>query len=124
MEEVSQKFKSLLGQQINKTLKLTSIEPVSELGDGYLDVGILPNGIIKIDYRNSEGVRNFSFVNYETLKKGSQNLDFLEEFVLSVLQACEFIESNLAKKKGIIVPSCYTIHFKVLYGNRTKWIIS
>ena len=124
MEEVSQEFKSLLGQQINKALNLKAIQPVSELGNGYLDLSILPNGVITIAYRNSEGVRKFSFVNYETLKKGSKNIDFLEEFVLSVLQACEFVESNLANKKGIKVPSYYNIQFKVLHDNRTKWNIS
>ena len=124
MEEVSQEFKSLLGQQIGKTLRLTAIQPVSALGNGYLDVGILPNGVITITYKNSEGERTFSFVSYETLKQGSKNLDFLEEFVLNVLQACEFVESNLANKKGIKVPSCYNIQFKVLWGDRTKWNIS
>lgn len=124
MEEVSQEFKSLLGQQINKALNLKAIQPVSELGNGYLDLSILPNGVITIAYRNSEGVRKFSFVNYETLKKGSKNIDFLEEFVLSVLQACEFVESNLANKEGIKVPSYYNIQFKVLHDNRTKWNIS
>ena len=124
MEEVSQEFKSLLGQQINKFLNLKAIQPVSELGNGYLDLSILPNGVITIAYRNSEGVRKYSFVNYETLKKGSKNIDFLEEFVLSVLQACEFVESNLANKEGIKVPSYYNIQFKVLHDNRTKWNIS
>lgn len=124
MKEVSQEFKSLLGQQINKALNLKAIQPVSELGNGYLDLSILPNGVITIAYRNSEGVRKFSFVNYETLKKGSKNIDFLEEFVLSVLQACEFVESNLANKEGIKVPSYYNIQFKVLHDNRTKWNIS
>lgn len=124
MEEVSQEFKSLLGQQINKALNLKAIQPVSELGNGYLDLSILPNGVITITYRNSEGIRKFSFVNYETLKKGSKNIDFLEEFVLSVLQACEFVESNLANKKEIKVPSYYNIQFKVLTGNRVKWNIS
>ena len=124
MEEVSQEFKSLLGQQINKALNLKAIQPVSELGNGYLDLSILPNGVITIAYRNSEGVRKFSFVNYETLKKGSKNIDFLEEFVLSVLQACEFVEYNLANKEGIKVPSYYNIQFKVLHDNRTKWNIS
>ena len=121
MEEVSQEFKSLLGQQINKDLNLKAIQPVSELGNGYLDLSILPNGVITIAYRNSGEVRKYSFVNYETLKKGSKNIDFLEEFVLSVLQACEFVESNLANKKGISVPSYYNIQFKVLTGNRVKW---
>lgn len=121
MEEV---FKDLLSQQIGKTLRLTDIQPVSALGNGYSEVGILPNGVIKITYRNSEGVRNYSFVNYETLKKGSKNIDFLEEFVLSVLQACEFVESNLNSKSGIKVPSCYSIQFKVLHGDRIKWDIS
>lgn len=124
MEEASQEFKSLLGQQINKALNLKAIQPVSELGNGYLDLSILPNGVITITYRNSEGIRKFSFVNYETLKKGSKNIDFLEEFVLSVLQACEFVESNLANKKEIKVPSYYNIQFKVLTGNRVKWNIS
>lgn len=124
MEEVFQEFKGLLGQQINKTLNLKAIQPVSELGDGYLDLSILPNGVITITYRNSEGVRNYSFVNYETLKKGSKNIDFLEEFVLSVLQACEFVESNLNSKSGIKVPSYYNIQFKVLHDGRTKWNIS
>lgn len=124
MEEVSQEFKSLLGQQIGKTLRLTDIQPVSSLGNGYLDLGILPNGVITITYRNSDGVRNYSFVNYETLKKGSKNIDFLEEFVLSVLQACEFVESNLSSKSGIKVPSCYNIQFKVLHDDRIKWEIS
>ena len=124
MEEVSQEFKSLLGQQINKALNLKAIQPVSELGNGYLDLSILPNGVITITYRNSEGIRKFSFVNYETLKKGSKNIDFLEEFVLSVLQACDFVESNLANKKEIKVPSYYNIQFKVLTGNRVKWNIS
>ena len=124
MEEVSQEFKSLLGQQINKTLTLKAIQPVSELGNGRLDLGILPNGVITITYRNSEGVRTFSFVNYETLKKGSKNIDFLEKFVLSVLQACEFVESKLANKEGIKVPNYYNIQFKVLHDGRTKWNIS
>ena len=124
MEEVSQEFKSLLGQQINKTLTLKAIQPVSALGRGYLDLGILPNGVRTIAYRNSEGVRTFSFVNYETLKKGSKNIDFLEEFVLSVLQAYEFVESNLSSKSGIKVPSYYNIQFKVLHDGRTKWNIS
>lgn len=124
MENVSQEFKSLLGQQINKTLTLKAIKPVSALGNGYLDLGILPNGVITITYRNSKGVSKYSFVNYETLKKGSKNIDFLEEFVLSVLQACEFVESNLSSKSGIKVPSCYNIKFKVLHNNRIKWEIS
>lgn len=124
MEEVSQEFKSLLGQQINKTLTLKAIQPVSELGNGYLDLSILPNGVITITYKNSEGERTFSFVNYETLKKGSKNIDFLEDFVLSVLQACEFVEYNLNSKSGIKVPSCYSIQFTVLTGGRVKWSIS
>lgn len=124
MEDLSQEFKSLLGQQINKTLTLKAIQPISTLGDGYLDLGILPNGVITITYRNSKGVSKYSFVNYETLKKGSKNIDFLEEFVLSVLQACEFVESNLSSKSGIKVPSCYNIQFKVLHDGRTKWEIS
>lgn len=124
MEEVSQEFKSLLGQQIGKTLRLTAIQPVSALGNGYLDMGILPNGVITIAYKNSESERTLSYVNYETLKQGSKNLDFLKEFVLNVLQACEFIESNLANKKGIKVPSCYNIQFKILHDDRTKWNIS
>lgn len=124
MEEVSQEFKSLLGQQINKTLTLKAIQPVSELGKGILEVGILPNGVITLCYKNSEGAWQYSFVNYETLKKGSKNIDFLEEFVLSVLQACEFVESNLNSKSGIKVPSCYNIQFSVLTGNRVKWNIS
>ena len=124
MEGVSQEFKSLLGQQIGKTLRLTAIQPVSALGNGYLDLGILPNGVITITYRNSKGVSKYSFVNYETLKKGSKNIDFLEEFVLSVLQACEFVEANLNSKSGIKVPSCYSIQFKVLHEDRVKWDIS
>ena len=124
MEEVSQEFKSLLGQQINETLTLKAIQPVSELGKGVLEVGILPNGVITINYRNSKGSWQYSFVNYETLKRGSKNIDFLEEFVLSVLQACEFVESNLANKKGIKVPSYYNIQFKVLHDGRIKWNIS
>lgn len=124
MEEVSQEFKSLLGQQINKTLTLKAIQPVSALGKGILELGILPNGVITINYRNSKGAWQYSFVNYETLKKGSKNIDFLEGFVLSVLQACEFVESNLANKRGIKVPSYYNIQFKVLTGDRTKWNIS
>ena len=124
MEEESQEFKSLLGQQIGKTLRLSNIQPVSALGKGVLDLGILPNGVITINYRNSKGAWQYSFVNYETLKRGSKNIDFLEEFVLSVLQACEFVESNLANKKGIKVPSCYNIQFKVLHDDRTKWEIS
>lgn len=124
MEEVSQEFRSLLGQQINKTLTLKAIQPVSALGNGYLDLGISPNGVITITYRNSKGVSKYSFVNYETLKKGSKNIDFLEEFVLSVLQACEFVESKLANKEGIKVPSYYNIQFKVLHDGRTKWNIS
>lgn len=121
MEEVSQEFKSLLGQQIGKTLRLTDIQPVSRQGNGYLDVGILPNGVITINYRNSKGAWQYSFVNYETLKKGSKNIDFLEGFILSVLQACEFVESNLANKEGIKVPNYYNIQFKVLHDDRTKW---
>lgn len=124
MEEVSQEFKSLLGQQINETLTLKAIQPVSALGKGVLELGILPNGVITINYRNSKGAWQYSFINYETLKKGSQNLGFLEEFVLSALQACEFVESNLANKKGIRVPSYYNIQFKVLHDDRTKWEIS
>lgn len=124
MEDVSQEFKSLLGQQINKTLTLKAIQPVSALGKGVLELGILPNGVITINYRNSKGVWQYSFVNYETLKKGSKNIDFLEGFVLSVLQACEFVESNLANKEGIKVPSYYNIQFKVLHDDRTKWEIS
>ena len=124
MEEVSQEFKSLLGQQIGKTLRLTDIQPVSALGKGILELGILPNGVITINYRNSKGVSQYSFVNYETLKKGSKNIDFLEGFVLSVLQACEFVESKLANKNGIKVPSHYNIQFKVLHDDRTKWEIS
>lgn len=124
MEEELQEFKSLLGQQIGKTLRLTDIQPVSALGKGVLELGILPNGVITITYRNSEGVSKYSFVNYETLKKGSKNLDFLEEFVLSVLQACDFVESNLSSKSGIKVPSYYNIQFKVLHDGRTKWNIS
>lgn len=121
MEEV---FKDLLSQQISKTLRLTDIQPVSALGKGVLELGILPNGVITINYRNSKGVWQYSFVNYETLKKGSKNTDFLEGFVLSVLQACEFVESNLANKEGIKVPSYYNIQFKVLHDDRTKWEIS
>ena len=124
MEDVSQEFKSLLGQQINKTLTLKAIQPVSALGNGYLDLGILLNGVITITYRNSEGVSKYSFVNYETLKKGSKNIDFLEEFVLSVLQACEFVESNLNSKSGIKITSYYNIQFNVLNDGRTKWNIS
>ena len=124
MKEISQEFKSLLGQQINKTLTVKAIQPVSTLGKGVLELGILPNGVITINYRNSKGAWQYSFINYETLKKGSKNIDFLEEFVLSVLQACEFVESNLANKKGISVPSYYNIQFKVLTGNRVKWSIS
>ena len=122
--EVAQEFKSLLGQQINKSLSLKAIQPVSALGNGVLNVGILSNGVIELNYENSKEARRLSFVNYSTLKEGSQNLDFLKEFVLSVLQACEFVESNLANKKGIKVPSCYNIQFKVLNDNRTKWNIS
>lgn len=124
MEDLSQEFKSLLGQQINKTLTLKAIQPVSELGNGCLDLGILPNGVITINYRNSKGVWQYSFVNYETLKKGSKNIDFLEGFVLSVLQACEFVESSLVNKKEITVPSYYNIQFNVLHDDRTKWNIS
>lgn len=124
MEEVSQEFKSLLDQQINETLTLKAIQPVSQLGRGILELGILPNGVITINYRNSKGACQYSFVNYETLKKGSKNIDFLEEFVLSVLQACEFVESKLANKEGIKVPSYYNIQFKVLHDDRTKWNIS
>lgn len=124
MKEVSQEFKSLLGQQIGKTLRLTAIQPVSALGNGYLDVGILPNGVITVTYKNFEGERTFSYVNYKTLKRGSKNLNFLEDFVLNVLQACEFVESNLNSKSGIRVPSCYSIQFKVLHDDRTKWNIS
>jgi hypothetical protein len=124
MKEISQEFKSLLGQQINKTLTIKAIQPVSALGKGVLELGILPNGVITINYRNSKGAWQYSFINYETLKKGSKNIDFLEEFVLSVLQACDFVESNLANKKGIKVPSYYNIQFKVLTGNRVKWNIS
>lgn len=124
MEEESQEFKSLLGQQINKTLTLKAIQPVSALGKGVLEMGILPDGVITINYRNSKGAWQYSFVNYRTLKKGSKNIDFLEEFVLSVLQACEFVESNLNSKSGIKVPSCYSIQFSVLTGNRVKWDIS
>ena len=124
MKEISQEFISLLGQQINKTLTVKAIQPVSALGKGVLDLGILPNGVIIINYRNSEGAWQYSFVNYETLKKGSKNIDFLEGFVLSVLQACEFVESNVANKEGIKVPSYYNIQFKVLHDGRTKWNIS
>lgn len=124
MKEISQEFKSLLGQQINKTLTIKAIQPVSALGKGVLGLGILPNGVITINYRNSKGAWQYSFINYETLKKGSKNIDFLEEFVLSVLQACDFVESNLANKKEIKVPSYYNIQFKVLTGNRVKWNIS
>ena len=124
MKEISQEFKSLLGQQINKTLTVKAIQPVSTLGKGVLELGILSNGVITINYRNSKGAWQYSFINYETLKKGSKNIDFLEEFVLSVLQACDFVESNLANKKEIKVPSYYNIQFKVLTGNRVKWSIS
>lgn len=124
MKEISQEFKSLLGQQINKTLTVKAIQPVSTLDKGVLELGILPNGVITINYRNSKGAWQYSFINYETLKKGSKNIDFLEEFVLSVLQACDFVESNLANKKEIKVPSYYNIQFKVLTGNRVKWNIS
>lgn len=123
MEEVSQEFKSLLGQQIGKTLRLTDIQPVSALGKGVLEMGILPDGVITINYRNSKGAWQYSFVNYETLKKGSKNINFLEGFVLSVLQACEFVESNLNSKSGIKVPSHYNIKFNVLHDDRTKWSI-
>jgi len=124
MKGISQEFKSLLGQQINKTLTVKAIQPVSTLGKGVLELGILPNGVITINYRNSKGAWQYSFINYETLKKGSKNIDFLEDFVLSVLQACEFVESNLANKKGISVPSYYNIQFKILCDDRTKWSIS
>lgn len=124
MKEISQEFKSLLGQQINKTLTVKAIQPVSALGKGVLELGILPDGVITINYRNSKGAWQYSFINYETLKRGSKNIDFLEEFVLSVLQACDFVESNLANKKEIKVPSYYNIQFKVLTGNRVKWSIS
>lgn len=124
MEEVSQEFKSLLDQQIGKTLRLTDIQPVSALGKGALTLGILPNGVITINYSNTKGACQYSFVNYETLKKGSKNIDFLEGFVLSVLHACEFVESKLANKNGIKVPSRYNIQFKVLHDDRTKWKIS
>lgn len=124
MKEISQEFKSLLGQQINKTLTVKAIQPVSTLGKGVPELGILPNGVITINYRNSKGAWQYSFINYETLKKVSKNINFLEEFVLSVLQACDFVESNLANKKEIKVPSYYNIQFKVLNGNRVKWNIS
>jgi hypothetical protein len=124
MKEISQEFKSLLVQQISKTLTVKAIQHVSTLGKGVLELGILPNGVITINYRNSKGAWQHSFINYETLKKGSKNIDFLEEFVLSVLQACDFVESNLANKKEIKVPSYYNIQFKVLTGNRVKWDIS
>lgn len=124
MKEISQEFKSLLGQQINKTLTVKAIQPVSTLGKGVLELGVLPDGVITINYRNSKGAWQYSFINYETLKKGSKNIDFLEDFVLSVLQACEFVESNLASKKEIKVPSYYNIQFKVLQDDRIKWIIS
>lgn len=124
MKEVSHEFKSLLGQQINKTLTVKAIQPVSTLGKGALELGILSNGVITINYRNSKGAWQYGFINYETLKRGSKNIDFLEEFVLSVLQACDFVESNLANKKEIKVPSYYNIQFKVLTGNRVKWNIS
>ena len=124
MENISQEFKSLLGQQINKTLTLKAIQPVSALGKGVLELGILPNGVITINYRNSKGAWRYSFVNYETLKKGSKNIDFLEEFVLSVLRACEFVESNLNSKSGISIPSCYNIQLKVLHDGKTKWNIT
>ena len=124
MEEVSHEFKSLLSQQIGKTLRLTDIQPISQLGKGVLELGILPNGVITINYRNSKGAWQYSFVNYETLKEGSKNIDFLECFVLSVLQACEFVESNLANKTGIKVPSYYNIRFRVLHDDRVKWNIS
>jgi hypothetical protein len=123
MEEVSQEFRSLLGQQIGKTLRLTDIQPVSALGKGILELGILPNGVITINYRNSKSVSQYSFVNYETLKKGSKNIDFLEGFVLCVLQVCELVESTLAKRKEIEVPSSYTIVFSILTGDRVKWDI-
>lgn len=123
MKEISQEFKSLLGQQINKTLTVKAIQPVSTLGKGVLELGILPKGVITINYRNSKGAWQYSFINYETLKKGSKNIDFLEEFVLSVLQACDFVESNLANKKEIKVPSYYNIQFKILCDDRTKWEI-
>ena len=114
MKEISQEFKSLLGQQINKTLTVKALQPVSTLGKGVLELGILSNGVITVNYRNSKGAWQYSFVNYE----------ILEGFVLSVLQACDFVESNLANKKEIKVPSYYNIQFKVLTGNRVKWNIS
>ena len=124
VKDITKEFKDLLGQQIGRTLSLSAVQSVSQKGKGSLVVGILPNGVITITYRNSEGVRKYSFVNYETLKKGSKNLDFLEEFVLNLLQACEFVESNLNSKSGIKVPSCYNIQFKILHDDRTKWNIS
>lgn len=82
MKEISQEFKSLLGQQINKTLTVKAIQPVSTLGKGVLELGILPNGVITINYRNSKGAWQYSFINYETLEKGSKNIDFLEVCII------------------------------------------
>lgn len=123
MEEVSQEFKSILGQQINKTLTVKAIQPVSALGKGVLELGIVSNGVITINYKNSKGAWQYSFVNYETLKKGSKNIDFLEDFVLCVLQVCELVESTLAKRREIEVPSSYSIVFSILTDDRVKWNI-
>ena len=124
LNEVTQTFKDLLGQQISRTLSLSAVQSVSQFGRGSLIVGILPNGVIELTHKNSEGVQRLSYVNYETLKQGSKNLGFLEEFVLNVLQSCEYVESNLSKRKEIPVPSDYSILFKILKDDRTKWTIS
>ena len=124
MSEVTKEFKDLLGQQIGRTLSLSAVQSVSQKGKGSIVVGILPNGVIELTYKNNKGVQRLSYVDYETLKLGSKNLDFLEEFVLCTLQACDLVETVLAKRREIRVPSSYTVAFKILADDRTKWSIS
>ena len=124
MSEVTKEFKDLLGQQICRTLSLSAVQSVSQKGKGSIVVGILPNGVIELTYKNNKGVQRLSYVDYETLKLGSKNLDFLEEFVLCTLQACDLVETVLAKRREIRVPSSYTVAFKILADDRTKWSIS
>ena len=88
VKDITKEFKDLLGQQIGRTLSLSAVQSVSQKGKGSLVVGILSNGVIQLTYKNNKGRQQYSFVDYETIKAGSKNIGFLEDFVLCVLQVC------------------------------------
>lgn len=123
MVELSKEFKLLLDQQIGRTLPLSAVQSICQYGKGSLKVGISPNGVIQLIYENAKGRQQYSFMDYATLKAGSKNIGFLEDFVLCVLQVCELVESTLAKRREIEVPSSYIIVFSILTGDRVKWDI-